>query len=62
LSQDDGLDKIDPRGFIHQDIKVIRKHLPRLGYQKGDTLEDVAYRQGYHDLLLYIETKIIGRR
>jgi hypothetical protein len=65
LSEDDGLDKlekIDPRGFIPQDIKLIRQHLPRLGYQTGDTLEDVAYRQGFHDLLLYIETRIIGRK
>jgi hypothetical protein len=52
-------DTIDPRGFIHKDIQILRKHLPRLGYTKGDTLEDIAYRQGQTDMIDRIERYII---
>jgi len=54
--------KLDPRGLVRQDIAFIRSKLPRLGWQQGDTLEGIAYRQGQHDLLVFIETKVIGRR
>lgn len=53
--------RIDPRGFIHKDIQFIRQRLPRVGYQKGDTLEDIAHRQGFHDCLEFIENHVIGR-
>jgi hypothetical protein len=58
LSQDE-TNTIDPRGFIHKDIQILRKHLPRLGYAKGDTLEDIAYRQGQTDMIDHIERYII---
>lgn len=60
--EDSDLSGIDPRGFIQKDILFIKQRLPRLGYQPGDSLEDVAYRQGFHDLLLFIEQSVIGRK
>jgi hypothetical protein len=60
--EDSDLSGIDPRGFIQKDILFIKQRLPRFGYQPGDSLEDVAYRQGFHDLLLFIEQSVIGRK
>ena len=53
---------LDPRGMIRNDIEFIRKHLPTVGWQKNSTLEEIAYNQGQHDLLHFIETKVVGRR
>ena len=54
--------KLDPRGMIRNDIEYIKNSLPKLGYVKGDSLTDVAYKQGQWDLLRFIETKVVGRR
>ena len=53
---------LDPRGMILNDIKFIRTKIPTLCWQKGMSLEELAYVQGQHDLLKFIETKVIGRR
>ena len=53
---------LDPRGMIRTDIEYIRQYLPKVGWQKDSTLEEIAYNQGQHDLLHFIETKVVGRR
>ena len=54
--------RLDPRGMIRTDIQFIKRHLPDLGWVKGDTIEEVSYKQGQHDLLRFIEQKVVGRR
>jgi hypothetical protein len=53
---------LDPRGMIGTDIKFIQSKLPQLCWQKGMSLEEIAYIQGQHDLLKFIEQKVVGRR
>ena len=53
---------LDPRGLVHNDMEYIKRHIPQPGYIEGDTLADVAYKQGMHDLIRFIETNVIGRR
>lgn len=63
MTDDNGLDRLDPRGFISQDVALIKKkYLPRQGYQPGDDLVDVAYRQGWNDMLRCIELNVIRGR
>lgn len=53
---------LDPRGMIHTDIEFIRRHIPKVHWREGMTLEQVAYHQGQHDLLEFIATSVVGRR
>lgn len=53
---------LDPRGMIRNDIEFIRSKLLPVQWKKGATLEEIAYHQGQHDLLKFIEDKVIGRR
>ena len=51
----------DPHGLIQRDIQFIEENVPSSGYRKGDTLADVAYRQGQADLLNFIKKHFKGR-
>tara|TARA_R110000851_G_scaffold136239_3_gene271897 strand:+ start:129 stop:350 length:222 start_codon:yes stop_codon:yes gene_type:complete len=52
----------DPNGLIRHDLLQIQKWLPDTRYKAGDTLEEVAQRQGMHDLFEIINRKIVGKR
>lgn len=54
--------KLDPRGLVRNDIAFIRKNLPVVRWYQGISLEEVAYNQGMHDCLKFIEEKVVGRR
>lgn len=54
--------KLDPRGLVRNDIEYIKSKLQDVHWKPGMTLEEIAYVQGQHDLLKFIETKVIGRR
>jgi hypothetical protein len=54
--------QLNPRGLIRTDIDFIKKQLPTVHWKPGDSLQDVAYRQGQADLLHFIENTVIGRR
>lgn len=53
---------LDPRGMIRTDIAFIKQYIGEVHWKEGISLEDVAYAQGQHDLLKFIETKVVGRR
>lgn len=54
--------RLDARGLVKNDIEFIRKHIAPVEWKAGNSLEEMAYKQGQHDLLLFIETKVVGRR
>ena len=41
----------DPNGLLPRDVLRIRKWLPSRNYQKGDSLEEIAYKEAQHKLL-----------
>ena len=51
----------DPNGFIQNDMAWLKANVPIPHYKVGDSIEQVAYRQGQADLLRVIETRLIGR-
>lgn len=53
---------LDARGMIKNDIEFIRKHLVPVEWKPGMSMEQIAYAQGQKDLLIFIETKVVGRR
>ena len=54
--------RLDPRGLIRNDIEFIRSRILPVEWKPGMTLEEVAFRQGQHELLRFIEQKVVGRR
>lgn len=50
----------DPNGLVKRDIEQIATHVTTAGYQKGDTLADVAYKQGQNDVLRFLQKKFLG--
>lgn len=54
--------KLDPRGLVKNDIEFIRSKLQAVEWKPNMTMADIAYLQGKHDLLKFIETKVVGRR
>jgi len=54
--------RLDPRGLIRNDIEYIKSKIAPVEWKKGMSLEEIAYQQGQHDLLRFIETKVVGRR
>lgn len=53
---------LDARGLVKNDIEYIRKYIQAVHWKPGITVEEMAYAQGQHDLLEFIETKVAGRR
>lgn len=54
--------KLDPRGLVRNDIEFIKSKLPVVRWHKGISIEEIAYNQGMHDCLKFIEDKVVGRR
>ena len=54
--------RLDPRGLVRNDITFIRSKLLPVEWKANMTIEEIAYRQGQHDLLKFIEQKVVGRR
>ena len=54
--------KLDPRGLVKNDIEFIRSKLQAVEWKPNMTMAEIAYLQGKHDLLKFIETKVVGRR
>ena len=54
--------KLDPHGLAKNDIATIEKGAVQMHWKKGDTIEDIAYRQGQQDLVKFIKIKLLGRR
>ena len=54
--------KLDPRGLIRGDLDYIKKRLAPIAWQPGVTMEELAYRQGQHDIVKFIEDNMVGRR
>ena len=54
--------KLDPRGLIRGDLDYIKKRLAPVAWQQGVTMEELAYRQGQHDIVKFIEDNMVGRR
>ena len=54
--------RLDPRGLVKNDIAFIRSKLLPVEWKTDMTIEEIAYRQGQHDLLKFIEQKVVGRR
>ena len=54
--------KLDPRGLVRNDLEFIRSRILPVEWKPGITMEEIAYRQGQHELLKFIEAKLVGRR
>lgn len=52
--------KHDPKGLVKRDIDQLDAHIAAAGYQKGDTLADVAYKQGQSDVLRFLKKTFLG--
>lgn len=52
----------DPHGLVRNDLEKIESYLPRIGWKKGDTPDDVAFRQGQHELFRVIKERIVKAR
>ena len=53
---------LNPRGLCDKDIAFAARHCPMPGWKRGETLEEIAYKQGQQDMLIFFKEKVIGRR
>lgn len=57
------LPQLDPRGLIKTDILYFRNHLPPVKWAPDTSIEELAYAQGQHDVLDFIERTLTkGKR
>ena len=54
--------KLDPRGLVRNDLAFIRSKVPAPQWKPDTTIQQVAYAQGQQDLIVFIETRVVGRR
>lgn len=52
--------KHDPFGLVKQDIEDLEEVIPKVHFKTGDTLADVAYKQGQKDVLTFLKRKHLG--